>query len=161
MTKKNLILDGNNILYRTFHANNRGGEPDEVVIGLCLHSALLTMNKYFNKYKPDDVIVTFDDYSWRKAYTEDLSQCVTNKKYKGHRRSNQTPREQRLQQMLDDHIDEFCEILRDRTSVLVLRRRFLEGDDLMAAYVQMNRDDINYVITGDKDMTNLKPGDFI
>lgn len=153
--KKNLILDGNNILHRTFHANNRTGEPDNVVIGLCLHSALTTMNMYYNTFAPDDVIVAFDSRSWRKEYTKDLSKCVTNKKYKGTRREKQTPKEKRLYQMLDDHIDEFCQILDDRTAVLVLRRHLLEGDDLMAAYVQMHRGDENIVISGDKDMIQL------
>lgn len=153
--KKNLILDGNNLLHRTFHANNRSGEPDEVVIGLCIHSALATMNKYYNMFNPDDIIVTIDSHSWRKEYTKDLSKCVTNKKYKANRRADQTPKEQRLYQLLDEHIDELCNILRDRTAMLVLRRNLLEGDDLMAAYVQMHRDDENIVISGDKDMIQL------
>lgn len=154
-TKTNLILDGNNILYRTFHANNKSGEPDDVVIGLCIHSALTTMKKYFTLYDADDVIITFDSWSWRKEYTKDLSKCVTNKKYKGHRRTDQTPKQQRLFKMLDDHIDEFCNILKDRTNILVLRRHLLEGDDLMAAYVQMHREDDNIVVSGDKDMMQL------
>jgi len=153
--KTNLIIDGNNLLYRTFHANNKGGDPDDVVIGLCIHSALMTMNKLFRTFTPDDVIVVFDTTSWRKEYTKDLSLCVTNKKYKGYRRANQTPQQEQLFKMLDDHIDEFADMLKDRTSVLVLRRELLEGDDLMAAYVQMNRDDENIVVSGDKDMMQL------
>jgi len=153
--KTNLILDGNNLLHRTFHANNRSGEPDDVVIGLCIHSALTTMNKYYNMFNPDDIIMTFDSHSWRKEYTKDLSKCVTNKKYKGTRRANQTPKEVRLFKLLDDHIDELYELLLHRTAVLTLRRNLLEGDDLMAAYVQMHRDDQNIIISGDKDMIQL------
>ena len=153
--KTNLILDGNNILYRTFHATNRSGDPDEVVIGMCIHSALMTMNKYYNLYSPDNVVMTFDDYSWRKEYTKDLSKCVTNKKYKGHRRQDQTPKQKRMQQMLEDHMEEFYEILRDKTSVITLKRKYLEGDDLMAAWVQMHREDNNVVVSGDQDMIQL------
>lgn len=153
--KTNLIIDGNNILYRTFHANNKSGDPDNVVIGLCIHSALITMNKLFRTFAPDDLIVVFDTTSWRKEYTKDLSLCVTNKKYKGYRRIDQTPDQTRLFEMLDEHIDDFADMLDDRTSVLVLRRELLEGDDLMAAYVQMNRDDENIVVSGDKDMMQL------
>lgn len=153
--KTNLILDGNNILYRTFHANNRSGEPDDVIIAYCILSALHTMNKYFNKFNADDVIVAFDSWSWRKEYTKDLSKCVTNKKYKGHRRADQTPKERRLYEMLDNHIDEFAETLKTLTSIVVLRRHLLEGDDLIAAYVQMHRDDENIVVTADKDMIQL------
>ena len=153
--KTNLILDGNNILYRTFHANNKSGDPEDVIIGMCIHSAVITMNKYFRMFEADDVIVTFDSYSWRKLYTKDLSKCVTNKKYKHHRRENQTPKEQELYRHLDEHIDEFCEILDKRTGVVVLRRHLLEGDDLMAAWVQLHRDDENIIVTGDKDMMQL------
>jgi hypothetical protein len=153
--KTNLIIDGNNILYRTFHANNKSGDPDDVIVGVCIHSALDIMAKYFNEYKVDDIIVTFDDYSWRKAYTDDLSKCATNKKYKAHRRTNKTPKELRLFQMLDDHITEFRDILRDRTGVVVLCEKYLEGDDLMAAYVQMHQGDDNIVLSGDKDMMQL------
>jgi len=151
----NLIIDGNNILYRTFHANNRSGDPDNVVIGLCIHSAIMTMNKLFRKFSPDDMIVVFDTTSWRKEYTKDLSLCVTNRKYKGHRRANQTPQQEQLFKLLDEHIISFADMLDDRTSILVLRRELLEGDDLMAAYVQMHRDDTNIVVSGDKDMMQL------
>lgn len=153
--KTNLILDGNNILYRTFHANNKSGEPDDVVIAFCIQAALMTMNKYFRMFEADDVVVAFDSYSWRKDYTRDLTKCVTNKKYKGHRRANQTPKEKELYRRLDEHIDEFCDILDKRTGILVLRRHLLEGDDLMAAFVQMHRDDHNIIVSGDKDMIQL------
>jgi hypothetical protein len=115
----------------------------------------MTMNKYYREYQPDDVIVCFDTTSWRKEYTKDLSQCVTNRHYKGHRRENQTPKQKELFALLDQHITEFGDMLDERTSVLVLRRNLLEGDDLMAAFVQMNRDDENVVVSGDQDMMQL------
>lgn len=153
--KKNLILDGNNILYRTFHANNKSGEPNDVIIAYCIMAALMTMNKYFRMFEVDDVIMTFDSHSWRKEFTKNLSNRVTNKKYKAHRRENQSPKEKELYGKLNKHIDQFCEILDERTGVLVLRRYLLEGDDLMAAYVQMHREDENIIISGDKDMMQL------
>lgn len=155
MNRTNVIIDGNNILYRTFHANNKSGEPDNVVVEMCIHSALSKMNEYYNMFKADDIIITFDSYSWRKEYTKDLSKCVTNKKYKDHRRKDHTPKQQELHKILDEHIEAFYNLLKNNTSVLVLRRELLEGDDLMAAFVQMHRDDYNILITGDKDMIQL------
>lgn len=155
MTKKTILLDGNNIIHRTFHANNRSGEPEDVVVGLCIHSALTTMNSYFNTYRADNVVVTFDSYSWRKLYTKDLTKCVTNKKYKGHREENKTPKQLEMRRMLTEHIDELCEILQKHTSILTLRGEYLEGDDLIAAYVQMHRDEDIVVMSGDKDMIQL------
>jgi len=153
--KTNLIFDGNNILYRTFFANNKSGEPDEVVVGLCIHSALTTMNMYYRKYSPCNMVMVFDTTSWRKEYTSDLSKCVTNKKYKGYRRADKTPKELRMFELLDEHITEFADMLIEMTGVMVLRRNLLEGDDLMAAYVQMHRDEENIIISGDKDMMQL------
>ena len=106
-------------------------------------------------FRPDDVVVCFDTTSWRKEWTKDLSKCVTNKKYKGFRRAEQTPKQKELFRMLDEHIDEFAAMLAKMSSILVLRRDLLEGDDLIAAYVQMHRDDANIVISGDKDMMQL------
>jgi len=57
--------------------------------------------------------------------------------------------------MLDEHIVSFADLLRDYTSILVLKRYLLEGDDLMAAYVQMNRGDRNIILSGDRDMQQL------
>lgn len=153
--KKNLLIDGNNLLYRTFFANNRSGEPDEVVIGLCIHSAITTMNMYFNQYKVDNIVLVFDSNSWRKVYTKDLSKCVTNKKYKAHRRDDKSPKERKMLQILDEHIDEFYDIIKNQTSIIALREPLLEGDDLIAAYIRMHKDEEHYVISSDKDMIQL------
>lgn len=153
--KKTLILDGNNIIHRTFHANNRSNEPEEVVIALCVHSAITTMNYYFNRFHPDEVVITFDSHSWRKEYTKDLSKCVTNKKYKGHRKDKMTPKQLQMRRMLEEHIDELHQMLDENTSILVLRGDYLEGDDLIAGYIQMHRNEDHVVVSGDKDMMQL------
>ena len=155
MLMKTIIIDGNNLLYRTFHANNKHGDPEEVIISMCILTALYKINQYYRKFEPDEVVIAFDDYSWRKEYTKDLSKCVTNKKYKGHRRTDKTAKEMRMFAKLDEHIQEFADMLKTHTRIIVLQRHYLEGDDLMAAWVQMHRDDENIVISGDKDMMQL------
>ena len=152
---KTLIIDGNSLLHRTFHANNKSGDPDEVVISLCILTAFYKMNEYYRRFDPDEVVVTFDAYSWRKVFTKDLSKCVTNKKYKGHRRTDKTAKEMRLFAKLDEHIQDFADMLSDRSRIIVLQREGLEGDDLLAAWVQMHREDENIVVSGDKDMMQL------
>jgi hypothetical protein len=118
-------------------------------------TAFYKLNGWYRQFDPDEVVVTFDAYSWRKIFTADLSKCVTNKKYKGHRRTDKTPKELRLFAKLDEHIQEFADMLKDRSRIIVLQQEGLEGDDLMAAWVQMHRDDENIVISGDKDMMQL------
>ena len=67
---RKLVIDASNILYRTFFPHIK--EALDVNVGMCHHIALSTINKYFTNTKADDVILAFDDYSWRKAYTKNL-----------------------------------------------------------------------------------------
>lgn len=152
---KTLIIDGNSLLHRMFHANNKSGDPDEVVMSMCVLTTFYKMNLYYRRFEPDEVVVTFDGYSWRKIFTQDLSKCVTNKKYKGHRRTDKTAKEMRLFEKLDEYIQDFADMLKSRSRIIVLQQEGLEGDDLLAAWVQMHREDENIVVSGDKDMMQL------
>lgn len=151
--KRYLIIDASNILYRTFFAHIK--ESLDVNIGMCHHMALSTMNKYFNNTKADDVVLAFDDYSWRKAYTKDLSKCVTYKKYKGTRRKDMSPSDKAKMEQFDSHIQEFIDMFRERTRVVVLHRKYLEADDLIAGFIQSHPDDEHVLISSDKDFMQL------
>lgn len=155
LMKKNLIIDASNLLYRTFFANSKDKEAEDIIVGLCNQASLLHMKYYYNKFKPDNIIMAFDDYSWRKHYTADLSTCVTNKKYKGNRRKNLTASQEKMLAKFDEHVDDFCKLLQKRTKVIVLRKKYLEADDLIAGYVQMFDDDHNIVVSADKDFIQL------
>lgn len=150
---KHLIIDANNILYRTFFAQIN--EAEDIVIGMCHHSALWSMNKYYKEYPVDHIVMAFDSYSWRKAYTKDLSECVTYKKYKGTRRQNLTPSQQAKLDKFDEHIKEFAAIMKEQTSILVLQDNYLEADDLIAGYIQARPDDEHILISSDKDYMQL------
>jgi len=150
---RKLIIDASNILYRSFFKHIK--ESLDVNIGLCHHMALSTINKYFTTTKADDVIVAFDDYSWRREYTKDLSTCVTHKKYKGHRRQDMSASDKAKMEKFDEHIKEFVKLFREVTSVMVLQKRFLEADDLIAGYIQAHPDDEHILISSDKDFMQL------
>ncbi len=107
MPNRSLIIDANNILYRVFFAHIGDGNMSESeLVNMCHHSALWTMRSYYNEYPADEIVVAFDSKSWRKLYTSDLSECVTYKKYKGHRRQNLTPKQEEQFSHLDVHINE-------------------------------------------------------
>lgn len=150
---RKLIIDASNILYRTFFAHIK--EALDVNIGMCHHIALSTVNKYFNSTKADDVIMAFDDYSWRKEWTKDLSTCVTYKKYKGTRRKDMSPSDRSKMEKFDEHIQEFIDLFRERTRVMVLHRKYLEADDLIAGYIQAHPEDEHILISSDKDFMQL------
>lgn len=155
MFNKNLILDASNLLYRTFFANIKDTDAEDIIVGLCYQAALLTMNKYYYYHKPDNIIMAFDYGSWRKQYTKDLSTCVTNKKYKGNRRKKLSTSQEEKLDIFDQHVDEFFEILSNMTSITVLRKKYLEADDLIAGFVQMYPDDDNIIVSADKDFIQL------
>lgn len=148
-----LLIDASNILYRTFFAHIK--ESLDVNIGLCHHFALSTINKYYNQTKADDVVLAFDDHSWRKSYTDDLSTCVTYKKYKGTRRKDMTPSDREKMEKFDSHIKEFIELFRDKTRIIVLHKKYLEADDLIAGFIQAHSDDEHILVSSDKDFMQL------
>jgi 5'-3' exonuclease len=150
---RSLIIDANNILYRTFFAQI--DEAEDVVIGMCHHSALWSMNKYYREYPADEIVMAFDSHSWRKAYTSDLSECVTDKKYKGTRRKNLTASQLKKLEKFDQHVTEFADMMRTQTSILTLKANHLEADDLIAGYIQERPNVAHVLISSDKDYLQL------
>lgn len=149
--KTYLLIDMSNILYRAFYANIK--EDDDILVSMCHHSALMSMQYLNNKYKPDDIVAVFDSHSWRKEYTKYVS--ISHKKYKGTRRQNLTKKQQEQLAVFDSHILEFYEFLRDNSSLIVLKRNLLECDDLVAGFVDTHPDDKHIIISTDKDFIQL------
>jgi hypothetical protein len=129
--------------------------------GLAHHSALTMLNKYFRKFQPSKVVMTFDRPSWRKHYTKsDL--CISGKLYKGHRKQQMTPKDKEKFSHFMDHIQHFEEIMRERTSVICLASEMLEADDLVAGFVQKYGDDNRIIIVStDQDFIQLLYNDNI
>lgn len=148
----NLIFDATNILYRTYFASVK--QDSDTASGMAMHSALQTLMKYFNQYKPNQVVLAFDRPNWRKQYT--LSDaCLSKVVYKGKRREGMTPAELAKFKAFIEHLTEFENMLRDHTSILVLANDLLEADDCISGFVQSHPDDTNIVITADSDMWQL------
>lgn len=153
---KYLLFDVTNILYRTFFAHK--SEDDITVAGLAAHSALVTLNKYFNKFKPNKIVMCFDRSSWRKEYTKS-PQCLSKKPYKGNRRKKMTPKEKEKYELFLEHLADFEMMIKDHTSIISLANDGLEADDLIAGAVQtlsaMDESNEFIIVSGDKDMIQL------
>lgn len=148
-----LLFDISNLLYRAFYAQK--SEDSSTINGMAIHIALTSLNKYFKEYNPKKrVIMTFDRSSWRKEYTAS-DKCISKKPYKGNRRLNLTPAEQRKYDEFQQHLSEFEELIRAHTTILTLACDRLEADDLMAGFVQQHPDDDIVVITADSDLAQL------
>src|SRR6185312_11010485 len=150
-----LLLDLSNLVYRHFFANNKptGSEFD---IEMCYLATLNTLAKYHREYNANDVVAVFDmPNSWRKLYTKDKDVCKTHKIYKANRRQNLTESEKRKLAELDNHLDELANLFIEKTGLIVLRRKYLEADDLIAGFVQKFKNDKNIIISSDKDFIQL------
>ena len=151
---KYLVVDASNLLYRAFYAYK--AEEDDVLLGLAMHTAFMTVNKYFKLYKPDRIILCFDRDNWRKAYT--LSpECYSKAIYKGLRRKDSTPAEDKKYKDFLTHIANFEAIIREHTTITCLAEKGLEGDDCVAAWIMAHQDagDSHVIISGDQDFVQL------
>lgn len=147
-----MIVDCSNLIFRTYWAHQR--DTEEVVTGLAMHTALLTLRKYFNKFKPDAIVLAFDRSSWRKDYTAS-EKCVSKLPYKGDRRQNQTDREKERFERFYSHVSDFENLMRDHSSAICLAADKLEADDLIAGFVDSHPDDEIIIVSQDKDFVQL------
>ena len=149
----NLIIDGNNICYISFFANKEADEED--FLGLTFSGSLSTIRNIAKKFQAKNIIVAFDSSSWRKEYTKRKDVCLTHKVYKAHRKSNLEPKIKKKLEILEKEINNFSDTLKVHTSILVLKRNMLEGDDLIAGYVHRNISEKNIIASSDKDYMQL------
>lgn len=152
MSKRYIVFDISNMLYRTFFANKQ--ETDTTIAGLATHVAFMTLNKYFRQHKPDKVVMAFDRKSWRKEYTSS-ELCLSGKPYKGNRRKDMSPSQQLKYERFMGHLREFESLVFENTTIIALAGDMLEADDLIAGFVQQNLDDETIIISSDSDMLQL------
>ena len=157
---KRMIIDTANLLFRVAAAQGKygaNGTPEEKA-GLCLHIALNTLNKYYKKYRPDQLVVTFEgSNNWRKEYTKS-DQCKSKKLYKGNRVKDAS------MEPFFELIKAFEDLARTHTAVACLSAPRLEGDDLFAGFVERyGVEDENLLegadeiigVSGDRDFVQL------
>ena len=125
-----LIFDVSNMLHKTFYAYNT--DDDITIAGMASQTALVTLNKYYKKYRPDKIIMAFDRPSWRISYTKS-DECLSGLVYKGERRKDQTESQKERYKLFKQHVADFEELIRENTSIISLARTNLEADDMIAS----------------------------
>jgi 5'-3' exonuclease len=151
-----LVVDGNAVLYKYYFGYNK--YPIEEIIAVAHVSMLYKMQWLSSKYKVDNVVVTFDcsNWSWRKLYTSDKNtEKVTHRKYKAGRHEKMTEKEKAKLDEFKGSIDRYYEFFKTQTSVLTLQGNYLEGDDLVAGYIQGHPEDDHIIYSSDKDFMQL------
>lgn len=150
-----LLIDATNLCHIHFHGNK--GADDDSYISMTFHTLLCSIKFLYNKFKPKKIIMVFDDKhpSWRKLYTKDIDQCVTHVRYKSKRNKNETPKEKERRATLDKESVFLKEMFQQHTSIPTLSKKYLEGDDIIAGYVQTYEAEDIIIVSSDKDFTQL------
>lgn len=132
---KRLVVDTANLLFRvaSAHGKYNAGADTKDQAGLAMHMALMALRAQYNKYKPDQVAITFEGgNNWRKAHTRGLrnTKPVSGILYKGNRVKDDS--------MIPyfELMDAFKKLAAAHTSLVVLQHNDLEGDDLFAGYAR-------------------------
>lgn len=143
-----------NLVHRTFFAEAE--EDLETTVSMCYLRAFNSLSKYYRQYSANDIVCVFDSpSSWRKIYTKDKENCITRKLYKGNRRQNLTESKKHKLFELDNHLDKLHALFKEHSGMIVLRKKYLEADDLIAGFVQKYKDDKNIILSSDKDFIQL------
>lgn len=149
-------MDGNAVLYKYFFGYKKWDIED--IIAISHVSMLYKMQHLASRYKIDNVIVVFDCFNkgWRKVYTSNLNpEKVTHRKYKAGRRENLSPSDEKKLKEFDASLHRYVDFFKTQTSIVCLQGNSLEGDDLIAGYVQKFPHDDHVIYSSDKDFMQL------
>lgn len=147
-----MIVDASNMLFRVHAINSKEemGTPEEKA-ALSLHIGINTLWSIFKKHKPDHLVLAFEGTNnWRKTYTKS-PECISGRTYKANRIVDKS------KEAFYELINDFKKLLEEHTSIVCLSGDKLEGDDVIAGYVQRfaKTDDNITIISGDKDFVQL------
>lgn len=146
MIRKFLLLDANNLYYRSLHVTH-GTKEDKA--GLGLHIILQSIKTCFEKFQNNHLVVALDGKSWRKSVYP---------AYKANRllrNANLSVREIEDQKYIFECINDFTEFLKTKTNVTVLSHEKLEADDLISGWIQHYPEDAHLILSSDSDYRQL------
>jgi DNA polymerase-1 len=139
---KTLIIDGNNLIHRTFWtAKNIVGLEDSVKLSnFHIYFTINAIKSYVNTYKPDKIITCWDEKpDYQRNERKDLFS-----EYKGNRSSDTAPHQN------NEKIKEFLYTL----GIPSIFPRKLEADDVIA-YLAESLEGSKVIISVDKDFLQL------
>ncbi|MBT9137524.1 MAG: DNA polymerase I [Syntrophomonadaceae bacterium] len=150
---KRLVIDTSNLLWRVASAQGKyhPTESAEDQAGLSMHMALNVLKSFYKKIQPQQVALAFEGTkNWRKEYTKS-AECKSGRVYKANRVKDDS------KIPFYELISAFENLARAHTSLACLSHPELEGDDVIAGYVQHFAaiGDETVVLSGDKDFIQL------
>ena len=149
---RRMICDVPNLFFRCIAAskNSKITQTPEEQVMWGLHSCLVSLRKHYNQIKPNELAVVFEgSKNWRKTYTYS-DECYSKRGYKANRVKDPS------MQILFDVMDQFKQLVKNYTALIVVENEVLEGDDCVTAYVNKYKgEDEIYIVSSDKDFSQL------
>ena len=145
---KTLIIDGNNLVHRTFHTANLQKKRYEnvEVKGLHIFFTINAIYSYVKRFLPEQTIIVWDEkIDYQKNKRKELS-----KEYKGNRSSDSTPHQN------NEDIKLICKTL----GIPSIFPRELEADDIVA-YICRETKGKKVIVSVDRDFLQLVDKDTI
>lgn len=136
---KTLIIDGANLIWRTWWTAKNANNTGEGIAGLHIWFTLKAVHSYVKQFKPDQTFVTWDDRTEGSNIRKD-----EHADYKQNRTGNPEPHEQTKE------IREFLNCL----GIQSLMPRNLEGDDIVS-YLTDKFEGRKIIVSVDKDFLQL------
>lgn len=148
MTKKYLLIDGMNLFFRSAHVSTRGADLEERV-SYSIHVTLQSIAAATRDQKADHVVLCLEGRSWRRKF---YAPYKANRDVK---RKAATVKEKTEDAAFLEGYNNVVKFLRDHTNTTVLVHPELEGDDLIAGWIQNHTQDHHVIISSDSDFHQL------
>ena len=145
LKKKILLLDFSNIAWATYHTNNKITKDSTFTPAqVNQHWKYLMLNKVQRlkvKHSPDEFVICFDSYSWRKKYFQF---------YKARREIAKKKSGMDYDRFIEV-IDEICEDLRVYFPYKVVKAPWAEADDIIGVLAHHLQGTGNRIIIASRD----------
>lgn len=141
-----IIVDTMNLFFRAKHAV-RGDIG--IKLGMSLHVIFNGVKKAWQDFNGKHVVFAFEGRSWRKEFYPP---------YKANRaaaRALLTPKEQEEDKLFFEVFEQFKSFISEKTNCTVLQHPELEGDDLIAGFIQNHPNSQHVIISTDSDFHQL------
>lgn len=144
--KTYVVVDAANLFFRSRYVVR--GELSER-IGLSYTVMLNSMKKMYRNFNADHIVLAFEGRSWRKTIYDPY------KRNRDAKRQSKTISEQEEDFAFGEAFDELTKFFTEKTNVTVLQNPILEGDDLIATWVQQHLSDQHIIVSSDTDFIQL------
>lgn len=141
-----VLVDFANLAHRCKHVT-MGDAATKA--GMALHICFNSFRQVWRKFGANHIVVCLEGRSWRRDVYPD---------YKAHRRVQaalKTRSEREDDEFYFEVMNRFTEFLSERTNVTVLQQDGVEGDDLVARWIDLHPADSHVILSSDSDFYQL------